>query len=480
MRPMRCYTTMRMSKVTMSTGRLEYGSMSFLLVEMADVWSKVLSEVSFCLWINRCRATVPTMIAISPALAPLISPGDRPISRVPFSCFAMANLSPFQKGYGSLQLFSVCQPVPSGPQDDFYLTGLRRDAVTHAAPGIFREKLLDERYDEPPSQLRGGRVQFPVSPPELVFNVIDQGELDNDSKPVVESNNARQSRVITVAPEVVHLSRFASNYILYPEPNCPTRVDMCHHNASVAQDLNCPNLVYMWRMMAFMLSSAGVDGLPDILATTTSNVMQFVILPTVRNLLLERGEDGDVQSCVALCEVLQVLQHDSVRIPDLEISLVREWYLSYLDLLRDMCLFSHASDLIRHCQDPFVAALNQQSTTIHLSCPMCGKMLPAIEDETRRVCKSCRSRVGMCFLCHEPVRGVFVWCPGCGHGGHLEHALQWFGGSGIREVCPTGCGHRCNMLHQLISFPRTDSLRDLGAVSQSQEIVDMLPSGFWS
>jgi hypothetical protein len=33
---------------------------------------------------------------------------------------------------------------------------------------------------------------------------------------------------------------------------------------------------------------------------------------------------------------------------------------------------------------------------------------------SRRVCKSCRRRVGLCFLCHEPVKGVYVWCPGCG------------------------------------------------------------------
>lgn len=32
----------------------------------------------------------------------------------------------------------------------------------------------------------------------------------------------------------------------------------------------------------------------------------------------------------------------------------------------------------------------------------------------RRICKSCRRRVGLCFLCHEPVKGVYVWCPGCG------------------------------------------------------------------
>ena len=65
--------------------------------------------------------------------------GDRPISRVPSSCFAMANLSPFQQGYGSLQLFSVYQQVPKGPKSDFFLTGLRQDECTAEAPGVFRE-----------------------------------------------------------------------------------------------------------------------------------------------------------------------------------------------------------------------------------------------------------------------------------------------------------------------------------------------------
>ena len=35
-------------------------------------------------------------------------------------------------------------------------------------------------------------------------------------------------------------------------------------------------------------------------------------------------------------------------------------------------------------------------------------------------------------------------CPGCGHGGCLEHALEWFNdpNNEFREYCPTGCGHR--------------------------------------
>jgi len=138
-------------------------------------------------------------------------------------------------------------------------------------------------------------------------------------------------------------------------------------------------------------------------------------------------------------------------------------------------LFSHAAALISNCADPVVAALNQQSTTIHESCPDCGKPLDSTavsnddkEDKevkvglsAQRVCKRCRKRVGLCFLCHQVVKGMFVWCPGCGHGGHLNCALEWFGGAeGLppQEMCPTGCGHKCNLLQRIQSFPRTKSM----------------------
>jgi hypothetical protein len=60
----------------------------------------------------------------------------------------MAELSPFQRGCGSLQIFSVHQRVPAGPAYDFLLTGLRRDAVTAAAPGVFAEVPLEGSEDE--------------------------------------------------------------------------------------------------------------------------------------------------------------------------------------------------------------------------------------------------------------------------------------------------------------------------------------------
>jgi len=65
--------------------------------------------------------------------------GKRPISQVPRSTFAIANLSPFQSGSGSLQIMSIHQNVPSGQQNDFALTRLRRDAGTARAPGVYAE-----------------------------------------------------------------------------------------------------------------------------------------------------------------------------------------------------------------------------------------------------------------------------------------------------------------------------------------------------
>jgi hypothetical protein len=168
-----------------------------------------------------------------------------------------------------------------------------------------------------------------------------------------------------IAPEVVHLSRFASTYKLYPNDRYPTRVDLCVHNGEVAELLHCFPLARMWRSVASMLKGSGLDELPPIgAASQPANVMQFVLLPTLKSLLEERAEAGDVQTCVALCEVLQVIQPDQqTRIPGLELNLVREWYLSYIDILQRMCLFSSASYLIRSCKDPFIGALNQQSTT---------------------------------------------------------------------------------------------------------------------
>lgn len=202
---------------------------------------------------------------------------------------------------------------------------------------------------------------------------MDGGRLDSSGLPIDEDEES-----ICIAPEVLHLSRFASSYQLYPNSELTARVDLCIHNAGVAKNLKRDSLARMWRSIASLMQGAGLDELPKAGSSITpANVMQFVLLPTVKSLLLERAEAGDVQTCVAVCEVLQVIDSDqTTKVPGLDISLLREWYLSYIDLLEQMCLFSASAFLIQRCNDPVIGAMNQNSTTCVLSidcvCVQCG------------------------------------------------------------------------------------------------------------
>ena len=424
--------------------------------------------------------------------------GDRPITHVPPSCFAMANLSPFQRGYGSLQIFSICQEVNRGSD-----SWLRMDHVTASAPGIFRvDNLTSQRRIQ-----RGNHNLVPRKKkgPIMTFHSLDQGNLDHAGKPATVGTNSDSA---VIAPEVVHLSRFAEQYEFYPTVALPTRIDICLHNMQVAESLQNQTVAQIWQTVSGELERAAIDSL-------AVDVMEPIhdIKPVILGLLEGRANDGDVQSCVALCEVLEIVNSDrSTQIPGLEIQLVREWYLSYIDLLRHMRLFSHACDVIRNCNDAFVSGQNKHSTALSESCQRCGKPIltdrfsigRAQDDEVaafRRMCRTCQKVVGHCFICHEPVTGMYVWCPGCGHGkrdrkcgglgticlfvfdhgakhflmvllykrirksnicfwtgGHLEHAMSWFS---VRQECPTGCGHICNMLQTLSAFPRSTSMREI-------------------
>ena len=194
--------------------------------------------------------------------------GDRPISKVPSSCFAMANLSPFQSGYGSLQCFSVYQNVPNRRDEDFMLTGLRQDQFTAEAPGIFHEDdLRHSDTNENREDFSGKRL--PSTVPELVFSVIDQGNLDSEGLPIHQDNDT-----LCVAPEVVHLSRFSRSYKMYPDDDCSQRVDLCYYNSNVANELKCGSLSRMWRTVASLLQGSGLHELPSSNMTNPVNPFQ--------------------------------------------------------------------------------------------------------------------------------------------------------------------------------------------------------------
>jgi len=69
-------------------------------------------------------------------------------------------------------------------------------------------------------------------------------------------------------------------------------------------------------------------------------------------------------------------------------------------------------------------------------------LLPHMEqtDKATRLSCRCHQCASVCAVCHHVVKGLFVWCQGCSHGGHLEHIMNWLKSS---SHCPAGCGHLC-------------------------------------
>ena len=134
----------------------------------------------------------------------------------------------------------MSQNVPNSVDDDFMLTALRQDEYTAKAPGVFREENLHQSYHNTENDTKihkDGVRHFPSSVPELIFSVVDQGSLDRNGLPLVNDENA-----FCVAPEVVHLSRFARSYKMYPDTDCLKRVDLCLYNSKVAAELQCGSL----------------------------------------------------------------------------------------------------------------------------------------------------------------------------------------------------------------------------------------------
>ncbi|KAI8898043.1 WD40-repeat-containing domain protein [Globomyces pollinis-pini] len=171
---------------------------------------------------------------------------------------------------------------------------------------------------------------------------------------------------------------------------------------------------------------------------------QFIEAPTdvkvspwtatnLANELLEHFSDQvDVQMNVYIIMTLR----NVVSFAD---TLVEYYTREYIDLLQRFQLWQAATKIINHSSIASIRSLNEESTTIHTSCFQCGTAVPVTLRTSFR-CEKCDACVSWCVVCHKVVKGVYVWCQFCSHGGHMECLDGWFCGE---TMCPTGCGHEC-------------------------------------
>lgn len=151
----------------------------------------------------------------------------------------------------------------------------------------------------------------------------------------------------------------------------------------------------------------------------------------VVDMLYHYANVGDVQMSVTCIIVL------GDRLKKLDEAQVEHWFSSYIELLQRLQLWNVSNQVIQlAAEHPSIWQQNQQSTSVSLQCGSCGHSLP----RNSFLCRKCTCATATCSLCHRIVQGLYVWCQGCAHGGHLHHIMQWMANN---KSCPAGCGHLC-------------------------------------
>lgn len=113
------------------------------------------------------------------------------------------------------------------------------------------------------------------------------------------------------------------------------------------------------------------------------------------------------------------------------------WLLSYIDLLQRHQFWSEATEIVKLSWLQSVCQVNQQSTSVHVNCGDCGRL---VSNSVGCYCSKCKSlQSSKCAVCNRIVRGLFAWCQACSHGGHVMHMKEWFAN---HSKCPK-CGHLC-------------------------------------
>ncbi|KAI8887732.1 WD40 repeat-like protein [Backusella circina FSU 941] len=190
----------------------------------------------------------------------------------------------------------------------------------------------------------------------------------------------------------------------------------------------------------FETSSQSCEGDEESLSTSNSSnsPASFNLrLPwqhesVVTELLNYYTDQGDIQMCVTLYLVLEkYLTVDNDRLED--------WFNAYIDLLHRFKLWSTATAVIKACKIQSVRERNESATTINVACNTCFKLVMASSGGSW-ACDKCHRLLNPCTICHQTVKGLYVWCQGCNHGGHLAHMRDWFA---KEKFCATGCGHTC-------------------------------------
>jgi hypothetical protein len=224
---------------------------------------------------------------------------------------------------------------------------------------------------------------------------------------------------------------------------------ICLHNADVCKSLDEQEKREVWGLLAQLVdmrlneNRASFDGWGGFGGAAFG-------LSLIENLLRYYESLGDVQMLSTIVCVLrdnrrhqQLDQPRLLLVPSDREEKYDMYIRRYADLLYGWGLLTIRAEVMKHLVRPPINTEDDKEGVpgigLVFSCPRCG-------DSTElgtNCCRSCQDYAFRCAICDNAVRGLFTVCKSCGHGGHLDHLMEWFS---ITDVCPSGCGCKCMMV----------------------------------
>ncbi|KAJ2654293.1 SEA (Seh1-associated) complex subunit, partial [Coemansia sp. RSA 1200] len=145
---------------------------------------------------------------------------------------------------------------------------------------------------------------------------------------------------------------------------------------------------------------------------------------------------GDVQTAVTAALLLR----NFINLPNWKVA--ETWFWAYVEQLDSYREYAVATEILLASPFESVREPILEYNTITMHCSQCGAQLAQLPEVGLSQCTECQRKSNSCAVCQEPVAARFIWCQGCGHGGHADHMAEWFEEMKQGD-CPSGCGHVC-------------------------------------
>ncbi|KAH8279883.1 hypothetical protein KR054_009472 [Drosophila jambulina] len=125
-----------------------------------------------------------------------------------------------------------------------------------------------------------------------------------------------------------------------------------------------------------------------------------------------------------------------------KVPLFDQFKRAYAEILFGWQLLSKRALILKHTQNTPPPVQGVEFVT---ECGTCAK------PKRTPKCEPCKRPVLFCVLCRLPVRGAANACLACGHGGHMDHMMQWFEKHTVCATCGCKCLERTSELLALLN-----------------------------